>query len=236
MRKPAWLAEVIVQSIAVTVSILLALWVDQWKQRRAAHELATASLTNFLTEIQQNEARLDDILPYHKGIRSMLDQLAVSHTIHTQTEFQDAVGIDGLRPPSLLQTAWQTAVATGAITHLDYETVAALSLTYTLQDRFREDSRTGIQSVIQASNFGPGGAESAVHSADNYLREVVTSEEDLHATYAQAEQILRKKLNPLDASANPDSAQPPPQPPPQPLPPPAQPNQPNQPTHPATTP
>ena len=74
MRKPAWLAEVIVQSIAVTVSILLALWVDQWKQRRAARDLVTESMSNFVTEIQQNEARVDDILPYHEGLRSMLKQ------------------------------------------------------------------------------------------------------------------------------------------------------------------
>lgn len=194
MRKPAWLAEVIVQSIAVTVSILLALWVDQWKQHRAARDLATESMSNFATEIRQNEARLDDVLPYHEGLRSMLQQVEKRHTLHTQAEFQSAIGIDGLRPPSLLQTAWQTSVATGALTHLDYETVAALSLTYTLQDRFREDSRTGFQSVMQASDFKPGDADMAVHSADNYLREVVNSENDLRATYAQAEQVLSRKL------------------------------------------
>lgn len=194
MRKPAWLAEVIVQSIAVTVSILLALWVDQWKQHRAARDLATESMSNFATEIRQNEARLDDVLPYHEGLRSMLQQVEKGHTIHTQAEFQSAIGIDGLRPPSLLQTAWQTSVATGALTHLDYETVAALSLTYTLQDRFREDSRTGFQSIMQASDFKPGDADMAVHSADNYLREVVNSENDLRSTYAQAEQVLSRKL------------------------------------------
>ncbi|HEY7896969.1 MAG TPA: hypothetical protein VIC03_01005 [Gemmatimonadaceae bacterium] len=215
MRKPAWLAEVIVQSIAVTVSILLALWVDQWKQRRSAQNLATQSMISFAKEIKQNEARIDDILPYHEGLRSMLAHVDSTHAIHTQAQFQGAVGIDGLRPPSLLQTAWQTALATGALTHLDYETVAALSLTYTLQDRFREDSRTGFQAVMQASDFKPGEAEMAVHSAGNYLRETVTSENDLRATYAQAEDILRKKLGKDDVPAVPDSttAQSRPQPP-----------------------
>ena len=203
MRKPAWLAEVIVQSIAVTVSILLALWVDQWKQRRAARDLATESMSNFVKEIRQNEARVDDILPYHLGLRSMLAQQESTHSIHTQAEFQSTIGVDGLRPPSLLQTAWQTAVATGALTHLDYETVAALSLTYTLQDRFREDSRAGFQQLVQASDFRPGGADLAVHSADNYLREVVNSENDLRATYAQAEQVLGKKLKEMGAPVAP---------------------------------
>lgn len=207
MRKPAWLAEVIVQSIAVMVSILLALWVDQWKQRRAARDLAMESMSNFAKEIRQNEARLDDVLPYHEAIRSMLQQVEKSHSIHTQAEFQNAIGLDGLRPPSLLQTAWQTSVTTGALTHLDYETVAALSFTYTLQDRFREDSRAGFQSIMQASDFRPGEADIAVHSADNYLREVVNSENDLRATYAQAEQVLSRKLKEMGVVQQADTAQ-----------------------------
>jgi hypothetical protein len=202
LRKPAWLAEVIVQSIAVTVSILLALWVDQWKQRRAARDLAAESMVNFVKEIRQNEARVDDILPYHQGILSMLKNVESSHSIHTQSEFQSAVGIDALRPPYLLQTAWQTAVATGALTHLDYRAVAALSLTYTLQDRFREDSRTGFQAVLQASDFRPGAADIAVHSADNYLREVVSAETDLRANYAEAERVLRKELKDMNVVAD----------------------------------
>lgn len=212
MRKPAWLAEVIVQSIAVTVSILLALWVDQWKQRRSARDLATESMSNFVTEIQQNEARVDDILLYHEALRSILQKAEKSHSIHTQAEFQSSVGIDGLRPPFLLQTAWQTATLTGALTHLDYETVRVLSLTYTLQDRFREDSRAGFQSIMQASDFKPGDADIAVHSADNYLREVVNSENDLHATYAQAEQVLRRKLKDMGVVQQVDSAHTPSQP------------------------
>ena len=208
MRKPAWLAEVIVQSIAVTVSILLALWVDQWKQRRASESLATESMISFAKEIRRNEARLDDILPFHEGLRSMLEHEDSLHTIRTQTQFQSAIGIDGLRPPSLLQTAWQTAVATGALTHLDYETVSALSLTYTLQDRFREDSRAGFQAMMQASDFKPGEAEMALHTADNYLRETVTSENDLRATYEQAEAILKNRLVAAGSSATADSLEP----------------------------
>lgn len=80
---------------------------------------------------------------------------------------------------------------------MDYETVSALSLTYTLQDRFHEESRNGIQSVLQASNFQPGHADFAIHSADIYLQEAITNEEELRATYAQAAVVLRKKLNSL---------------------------------------
>jgi hypothetical protein len=199
MRKPAWLTEVIVQSIAVTLSILLALWVDQWKQRRAARDLAVESMSNFVKEIRKNEARVDDILPYHEGISSMLAQVDSSHSIHTPAQFQSAIGIDGLKPPALLHTAWQTAVATGALTRLDYETVAALSQTYNMQDRFTDDSRVGFQSIMQASDFRREDADLVVRRADNYLSEVVNSENDLRATYSLTEEVLGRKLRRMGA-------------------------------------
>jgi hypothetical protein len=204
-RKPEWLKEVVIQSLAIIFSILLALWVDQWKENRAGRHLAVRSLENFLAEIRQNEARLDDVLPYHQGLRKMLVHLDSTRSIHTQAEFQDAVGIDGLRSPALLQTAWLTAVATGVLTKMDYETVAALSLTYTLQDRIREDGHNGIQAVISASNFGPGGAGLAVQTAKNHIRDVVASEEELRATYAQAEKVVGKKLESMEGPLKPDS-------------------------------
>jgi len=206
MRRPAWLAEVLVQSVMIVFSILLALWVDQWKQQRADHHLVIVSLSNFLKEVKQNEARLDDILPYHKGMRTILTELGRAQSIHTPAEFQSAVGIDGLRPPFLLATAWQTALATGALAHMDYETVSALSLTYTLQDRFRADSRTGLQAVIQASNFQPGHAASAIRSTDMYLQETVASEEELRATYAQAARVIQQELVTLGGSAPADTS------------------------------
>jgi len=194
MRKPAWLAEVLVQSVMIVLSILLALWVDEWKQHSAEQQLARVSLTNFLHEVQQNQARLDDILPYHRGLRGMVKELEANNSIRTPGDFEGAVGVDGMRPPFLLTTAWQTALATGALQHMDYETVSALSLTYTLQDRFREESRAGIQSVLQSSNFLPGHAQPALRSADIFLNDVVTEEEELRATYAQAARLLDHKL------------------------------------------
>src|SRR3569833_1250150 len=70
---PEWVKEIAKQSPAIVVGILLALWVDDWKARRVGHELAVTSLQTFLTELKRNEARIDDELPYHKGMRAMLD-------------------------------------------------------------------------------------------------------------------------------------------------------------------
>ena len=201
IKKPEWLGEVVIQSLAIVASILLALWADQWKEHRAGRQLEVVSLTSFLKEIRQNEARLDDVQPYHKGILKMLARLDSSRSVQTQAEYQNAVGAEGLRPPSLLQTAWMTAVSTGVLTKLDYETVSALSLTYTLEDRFREDGRAGMQTVTAASSFTPGGAPGATHIAVSYLRDLVASEDELRTTFTEAERVVRKKLEEMDGPA-----------------------------------
>lgn len=205
MRKPAWLAEVLVQSVMIVLSILLALWVDEWKQHRAEQQLVNVSLRNFLHEVQQNEARLDDILPYHRAMRSIVKELETSKSVNTPAEFESAIGVDGMRPPFLLTTAWQTALATGALQKMDYETVSALSLTYTLQDRFREESRSGIQSVLQATNFQPGHAQPALRGSEIFLNDVVAGEEELRATYAQAARLIDHKLGIVPPPAPRDS-------------------------------
>jgi hypothetical protein len=62
-----------------------------------------------------------------------------------------------------------------------------------------------MQAVMSASNFGPGGAGAAVQTAKNYMREVVTSEDELRSTYAEAERVVRKKLQSMEARGAMDS-------------------------------
>ncbi|HXT17577.1 MAG TPA: hypothetical protein VN706_18185 [Gemmatimonadaceae bacterium] len=196
MRLPEWVKEIIKQSPSIMVGILLALWVDKWKERRADHELAIKSLRTFLTEVRRNEARLDDVIPYHRGIRTILARADSAHTTRLPPDLATGGGVDGLRAPSLLETAWTTAVSTQALTKLDYETVAALSLTYTLQARVRDESRDGINRLVAAGGTGTAGPQ-----LSNYTAELVSNEDELRATYTQAEAVIKKTLASLGESA-----------------------------------
>jgi hypothetical protein len=194
MKNPAWLSQVLLESSMIVLSILLALWVNDWQQQRADERLAAQSLVNFLKEIQQNHARLDDAMPYHQGVDTALKQTLQEHGIRSRADLFQMVGLDGVRPPFLLDTAWQTALATGALTHMDYETVSALSLTYTLQTRFREDGRAGIPSALRTGEIRDDEAENTARGVTGYLDEVTDSEKELRAVYAQAEVLIRRKL------------------------------------------
>jgi hypothetical protein len=177
---PEWLLRVFVESVLIVISILLALAVDQWRESSNNRHLAQQSLEIFQREIRQNLAKLEDALPFHQGMRNVVAGMAAGP--EEGADLQTLM--EGLEPLVLQNTAWETALATGALTHIDVNTVNALSLTYSHQERFREESRLALPRITVAAT----GAELAaqVRVAAAYLNELVRSELELRGVYREA--------------------------------------------------
>lgn len=188
--------RLLVESAIIVVSILLALTVDQWKQQQSEQKLALRSLQSFQQEILQNRARIEDITPYHGGLRTMLVQIDSAGTIQTPADFRRVIGFDGFQPPALLEAAWQTALATGTLTYMDYETVSALSLTYSLQRRFQQYSDVRMPTLIRNGSVTDGDMSTAIYSTITYLSELAEEEHELQAVYDQALEIIASKTPP----------------------------------------
>jgi hypothetical protein len=177
-----WLLKGFVESIFVVASILLALAVDEWSQDRDFAELADQSLGIFESEIRQNTARLADLSPYHQGIRDLLGRMNAM----PPQEVDVRSIMEGLQTPMLLNAAWETALATGALNHMDFEVVSALSLTYSIQDGFQSRSR------LERPRFvGPEGLSDArmieqLDEAYEYVTSLTRDESELVAVYDQA--------------------------------------------------
>lgn len=189
-RAREWLGRVLVESLLIMLSITMALAVDQWKSDRQDRALARKSLQSFQREIQLNQARLEDIAPYHAGLRAMLAKMD-SAGRPGGAELREVVGGEGLRPPFLLDAAWQTALATGVLRHMDYETVSALSMTYTLQSRFKELGRDQAPLLTGDSRLQQ---EEVLAATLRYLTDVTGGEEELQTVYAQALETIGGKL------------------------------------------
>jgi len=200
-NRPAWLLRVLVESFSIVLSILVALAVDNWRDNRNNHQLAMKSLRIFEREIRQNLSRLEDVSPYHSGLRDVVVQAQAD----PEHGFDVRSIVEGVRPTVLLNTAWQTALATGALTHIDVETVSALSLTYSIQQRFVDDGRVSYQRL--AGSEAPAGAESRamVSTTSTYLSDLVTAEQQLRGVYEQALQIIDRTLQGQPGEPEPDT-------------------------------
>lgn len=183
-----WLPRVMFESALITVSILLALGLDEWREDRQDEETVEIAMSNFLRELRQNKARVDDAAPFNRGLRDVLSQRYRDGDITSSTDFIDT--LESYNAVVLQSTAWETALATGSVTIMDYQMVSALSLTYGLQNRYQQTTRNGFADLMQPSGLTSEQLEVAVYNAVRYLDNVTTMEAELGVVYGEAEAII----------------------------------------------
>jgi hypothetical protein len=198
---PSWLLRVLVESFFIMFSILLALALENWRETNQHRDLALQALRVFEREINQNLARLDDVAPYHAGLRSV-----VAEALANPSQAADMRSIvEGLRSPVLLNTAWQTSLATGAVTYIGVETVSALSVMSSHQERFREDVRATLPSPAITANATPVELERNVRQILAHLNELVAGEAFMRGVYQEALRVVQARLLELSPAAPGDS-------------------------------
>jgi hypothetical protein len=178
----------------IVVSILLALYLDEWRDDQQDAENIEHALANFVSEIQQNKARVEDAAPFDQGLRHVLSRRQEVRAIESVATFINI--FESYSPVVLQSTAWETAIATGALAKMDYKIVSALSLTYSLQNRYQQVSRNGITLLTSPQNLSEEKLDLAVYNAIRYLDDVTRMETELGTVYAEAESLI------LDAKQN----------------------------------
>ncbi len=184
-----WLPRVLFESMLIVVSILVALYLDEWRDDRQDAENIEHALANFVSEIQQNRSRVEDAAPFNLGLRHVLSRRQEVRAIESVETFVNI--IESYNPVVLQSTAWETAIATGALAKMDYNLVSALSLTYSLQNRYQQVSRTGKAEMTSPQNLSQDKLDLAVYNAIRYLDDVTSMEMELGVVYSEAESVIR---------------------------------------------
>ncbi len=193
-----WLPQVTIESILIVVSILVALGLDSWREKRNDEEFVRLALSNFQIEIQQNRARIDDAAPFNQGLRTVLSRHYSVGDIDTVDEFVMMVEI--YSPAALQSTAWDTALATGSLAKMEYSLVSALSLTYSLQDRYDSSTRSGMNDLTSPQYLSEDKLKLAIYNSIRFLDDVTGMEEELAVIYVEASLVIEAALTQLDAS------------------------------------
>lgn len=189
-----WMARILIESVLVVVSILAALWFDEWQKTSDRQELAHQALSAFQREIQQNKARLQESGPYRQGLRDILIRMNEEGGIRTAEQFYAMVGVEPLRPPFVTSTVWETSLTTGALPNIDFDVVNALSLTYSLQERLSEFSRSSMPTLARGGSVPPEQMSSAIREVVIYLTDLGNSEDYILAHYEVVLRILADAL------------------------------------------
>ena len=139
------ITQALFQSVLIVASILMALAFDEWREELEEDELVDRALYKFKLEIQQNTARLEGASPFNAGLLEFLQKSVAAGDISDVRQLTQMV--QGFEPAILERTAWDTAVATGALAKMDYETANKLSFTYSLQLRFTDEHQFNVEQM-----------------------------------------------------------------------------------------
>ena len=184
-----WLQRVLFESALIVLSILFALGLDEWRENRQDEETVQLALSNFASEIQQNQARIENAAPFNRGLYSVLRNRYENKDIESVDEFVNIV--ESYTPVVLQSTAWETALATGSLAKMDYHLVTALSLTYNLQNRYQLASRSGMSDLTSPQNLSQERLKLAVYNSIRYLGNISSMEEELSIIYSEAFSVVQ---------------------------------------------
>jgi type II secretory pathway pseudopilin PulG len=132
----ARLPELALESAMIVFSVLLALAASSWADARKQHRLTEQARQSFVQEIRANRTRLVRALPYQRRLTDAVRLIDSTTGVDSYAEWRRRVPFwSGFEGPDLTATAWQSALATGALADMPYREVSSLSNLYTAEGR-----------------------------------------------------------------------------------------------------
>ena len=173
--------KVVLEVGLVAVGVFLGLAGDQWRENAQHREEARASLRRFRDEVSANREAVLRVRDYHaEKLVAARAYLSAAPSARDQKRF----GLRGLEPVSFERTAWDLALATQSLAHIDADVAFALSRLYRAQDAYNH--LTG--GVTQAMYLRPPRTDFDAFAAavEVYFSDLVVMEPQLLKLYEEA--------------------------------------------------
>jgi hypothetical protein len=145
-RRGKSLLTIGLEVVLITSGVFLGLMGEQWRERAEQRGLAETSLRRFRTEIANNRKAVAAVSDYHASLKRDLDAY---FKLESRTPDKLKIGMTmGLGPVFFEQAAWDLALATQSLAHIDSDLAFALSRVYTVQQGY-----AGVQTAILSSTI-----------------------------------------------------------------------------------
>jgi hypothetical protein len=143
-RGPRSLAAMLLEVALIGLGVFLGLAGEQWRQDRADRRQAADALRRFRAEIVANRAAVAAVKDYHA---QKLQELTAYFAADEGARKTLRVSFEGLKPARFEDTAWDLAIATQSLAHIEPELAFAISRVYRYQALATELERGVIQSM-----------------------------------------------------------------------------------------
>lgn len=191
---PHWLLE----GVFIVVSVALGFAVGQYGERRSERALADRVLASVLAEVERNRASLRPLVPVHAAWVYALARSDAARRGGSAFDIYFAarppLPPDAASPfPSLRRSAWDAAVAGGALRLIDYGVAEALSEIYRMQEIATENvGRLAGGALSTPATFDPARTEASVRMLWLTMADIHSAEAVLLAQYERHLPALRR--------------------------------------------
>jgi hypothetical protein len=183
------LLEILLQVALIAIGVFLGLAGDQWRERQQQREAARNSLRRFRAEIVANQAAVSVVRDYH--VLTLASVRAYLERDHKSRNVAD-VKIRGLQWVTYEHTAWDLAIATQSLSHMDEDLAFSLSRIYSAQQSYAELTRGMTQAMYllpRQENF-----DTFAEAAEAFFGDVTVIEPALLTMYGEVLPRIDKAL------------------------------------------
>lgn len=177
------LGSAIFQGALVVLGVLLGFLISEWQADQSRRAEADQALVSILEELDANREAVVAARTYHAEHIAMIDKAAADKTPLDIRSFSRGF----IAPAQTSSAAWTSASETGALSHMPFSKVLALSRVYGQQAAYQQQQVT-VATVVYTNLF-EGGAEGIARQSAG-LRAIVSTflyrEQQLEAAYTEA--------------------------------------------------
>lgn len=177
------LGSALFQGALVVFGVLLGFLITEWQSDQARRAEANLALDSIIEEIAANRDAIAVAQAYHGEHIELIDKALTEGSPLDIRSFPRGF----IAPAQTANAAWTSASETGALSHLPFDKVLALSRVYSQQAAYQQQQAT-VSTVIYTNLF-EGGAEGIARQATG-LRAIISAfhyrEQQLADAYASA--------------------------------------------------
>lgn len=177
-RSAPWLLKLGLEVLLISAGVFFALLGEGWTERASQREMAEQALRRFRTEVVENREQVARVKDYHADMHGKIRAY-----LSAAAEDRDAVGLrlQGIQVVWFENTAWDLALATEALGHIDQDLAFDLAEIYDSQRGYRDLT----EGLLQAMYVRPPSEdiEKFLHSLLVYYDDIVDIEPDLIEKY-----------------------------------------------------
>jgi len=176
-KKKIRFSKLLFEFISVSFAVLLALFVNQWREDRNNNKLAEQAVQNIKEEFIENKEMMSELIPNHKLLLSQLNEF--SEIEGNETSIKKS--IETLDITLINSSAWEMAKVTNVVFYINFDDVNNLAKVYNLQSYYESIVKQYILS--NAIKYQKNDAVNQLENTKQFLNTIILLEEDLQKYY-----------------------------------------------------